>query len=208
MKKHNKWRCKMTEICRDAEFVPTLGTEGKPFQVDEYGNHRIVMKGKESTWHKPQELATLKVVNEDGTVDIFIAVNDMHVGGSLPTGCVLKTATVDEDGDVGYYKFKFIDLVTDEILDTDGVFDALSESTFERDYDIKVKMSTSGRADFVKIKITAIDAMGREDLDRVLNRDDVVDYLVNALDKYEFDIYDELYEVINLPDENRCGCER
>ena len=182
----------------DTEFVPTPETEGKPFQVDKYGNHRIVMKGKESEWYKPKELATLEVVNKNGIVDVFIAATDYVHSGFLPTGCVLKTVLVDEDGDSDYYKFKFVDLVTDEVLDVDEVSSALSACTREQDYDVSVK--ASGIVDFVKIKVTALD-IGREDLARVLDRDGVVDYLMSVPDPYEFDIYNEQQEVINLPNE-------
>ena len=79
----------------DKEFVPTPETEGKPFQVDKWGNHRIVMKGKEGEWYKPHELATLEVVNKNGVVDVFISATDYMDSGSLPTGCVLKAVAVD-----------------------------------------------------------------------------------------------------------------
>ena len=82
----------------DTEFVPTPETEGKPFQVDKYGNHRIVMKGKESEWYKPKELATLKVDNKNGTTDVFFALANMYYG-ALPTGRVLKAVVVDEDAE-------------------------------------------------------------------------------------------------------------
>jgi len=184
------------DVKMDTEFVPTPETDGKPFQVDKYGNHRIVMKGVKSDWYKPKELATLEVVNKNGNMDIFISATFMHPG-PLPTECVLRAVVVDEDGDDGYYKFKFVDLVTDKVLDAGNVLSVIKECTRGQDYGVSVR--ASGRVDFVKIKVIAFDAYGQEYMIRQLNRDDVLDFLRRTLDPYEFDIYDEENEVINLP---------
>ena len=56
-----------------------------------------MIKGRESEWYKPKELATLEVVNKNGNVDIFISATFMYAG-SLPTECVLRAVVVDEDG--------------------------------------------------------------------------------------------------------------
>jgi hypothetical protein len=197
----------MSDQKRLGEFMPIPETEGKPFQVDRYGNHRIVMKGKESIWFKKYELATLKVNNKDGSTDRFFAITDMYYG-VLPTMCVLKAVVVDEDGDSDYFQFKIVDLMKNEILEDCGVFNALQASTFEQDYCISVKMSK--RDDFIKIKVVEHNSLGCSNLDKVLDKDGVTNYLVDALDRHEFDIYDSDHVLINdcagcdICLENRC----
>lgn len=180
----------MSEQKRLGEFMPVQETEGKPFQVGKYGNHRIVMKGKEGVWHKINEISTLEVDNKNGTKDIFFAVTKLHTG-PFPTE-FLKAVVVDEDGDSDFYQFKIVDLVKNEILDADSVFNILQESTCEQDYFISVK--DSKHEDFVKIKVIEFSCT---DLDKVLDRDSMVDYLVRTLDRHEFDIYDHDHVLIN-----------
>jgi len=184
----------MSEQKRLGEFMPVPETEGKPFQIDKYGNHRIVMKGKEGVWHKINEMSTLEVDNKNGTKDVFFAVTKLHTG-PLPTECVLKAVVVDEDGDSDFYQFKIVDLVKNEILDADDVLNILQESTFEKDYLVNVK--DSKRDDFVKIKVSEINILDYEGLNKVLDRDGVLDYLMRTLDKHEFDIYDHDHFLIN-----------
>jgi len=183
----------MTDKKRSDEFVPVPETEGKPFQVDKYGNHRIVMNGKEGVWHKPYELSTLEVDNKNGTTDVFFAVTGLYTE-SLPTESVLNVTIVDEDGDSDFYQFKILDIVNDKSLDADGVFDVLQESTFIQGYDFRVKESK--HADFVKIKVVKL-GVGCRSVDKVLDIYGVIDYLVNTLDRYEFDIYDTDHRLIN-----------
>lgn len=184
----------MEEQKRPDEFVPVPETEGKPFQIDKYGNHRIVMKGKEGIWHKIHELSTLEVDNKNGTKDVFFAVTELHTG-SLPTECVLKAIVVDEDGDSDFHQFKIVNLFCDEILRADSLLNILRESTLEQYYHINVKASK--RDDFVKIKVVELNILGFEDFDKVLDRDGVSDYLVKTLDRHKFDIYDHDHLLIN-----------
>ncbi len=187
----------MIDQKRLGEFVPTEETEGKPFQADKYGNHRIVIKGKESRWHEKHEIATLNIDNKNGTADIFFAVTDDH-SGVLPIGRVLKVVTVDEEGDSDYHQFKIVDLVEDKILGVDKTLNVLLESMLGRgcdDYDIDVKPSKCNN--FVKIRVVKINTVDCKNLNRVLDRDGIIDYLVHNLDRYEFDIYDTDYVLIN-----------
>lgn len=184
----------MVDQKRSDEFVPIKDTEGKPFQVDKYGNHRIVVMGNESRWHKIYEFATLKVENKNGTTDVFFAATKFH-NGYLPTECILKAVVVDEDGDSGYYRFKIVDRSNDEILEADDVYYILQTSTFEEDHGVSVKVSKN--ADFVKIKVVKFGDIGNRDTDIVLDRYGVTDYLVGTLNRHDFDIYDPVFGLVN-----------
>lgn len=125
-------------------FVPTLETEGKDFQMDDFGNFRIVVdtnKGKiMSDWALYQGITTI-----DTGTGLYIAVTD-YFKGYLPTECVLKVTKLDEEekvekaGDDGFVKIKIVDKLTDDkILNKKEIEDMLNTVLKECEFDLKVE---------------------------------------------------------------------
>ena len=162
------------------EYSPIPETKNKAFQEDSHGNFRITVNGKFSEWKRHNEIA---ILNMEGQT--YIGVTDFY-NGDLPKGCALRVEVVDEEGDANFYKFKIIDLVEDVVLDSDDVEDILLEPLFEGDeYAFNVKQSKM--KDFVKIMIIEFD----------MTKEDVEEYLRNALPAEDYDIINEDGEKIN-----------
>lgn len=169
------------------EYVPTPETMDKSFQEDSYGNFRIFVEGKLSQWRKYNEIAFLKV--EDRT---YIGVTDFY-RDFLPKGCALRVEVVDEDGDANFYKFKITDLIADAVLDKDDIEDILQDPILvDGEYIFNIKESKL--KDFVKIAITELEFPFQE---HIMTKEDVEQYLKNALLPEEFEVINEDGEKIN-----------
>lgn len=174
---------------RLGEHEPTPETADRPFQVDKYGNYRITVKGKSSEWHKHYQLAALKVDDQ-----IYIGVSRSH-DGDLPKECVLRVDKVDEDGESNFYQFKIVDIEENKILDRYDVFDIIYDPVYGDDYNVVVKESK--RKDFVKIRIAEIAPFGSKEPDKILNDEDVKDFIIDAFDLHQVDIYNTEGELVN-----------
>lgn len=174
------------------EFIPVEEYKDKPFQMDGYGNFRIVLNGArgkiESEWVSYQEMAIIKV-----DTDLFIGVSDYYKG-YLPTECMLKVEEVDEDGEPSFYKFKVADLIEDKIMSPKEIEDILINPPFDvEEYGIVVKPVS--QKDFVKIRITQF---GNTDTqDRFLSKEEVIDYVTDTFSAEDFDVYDEDNNLVN-----------
>lgn len=170
------------------EFVPTQETENEPFQVDKYRNFRIVVKGRIGYWTSSDKIASIVV---DGVT--YIGVSD-RFKDILPVGRILKIEEVDEDGETGFYQFKIAGIVEDRILDEDDVLDILRDPMYDEDYNITVKAAR--RKDFVKIRIVEFAPLGIKP-DIVLGEEEVIDFLIDAFDPFETDVYNTKGDIIN-----------
>lgn len=171
------------------EFVPTSETEKEPFQVDKYGNFRIVVKGRTSSWTRSDKIASIIVDDET-----YIGATD-RLKEILPTMSVLKVEKVDEDGETDFYRFKIVDLIEDRILDEDDVLDHLREPMSDVDFNIIV--NTTMCKDFVKIKIIEYAPFGSKEENKVLNEEEVRKFIIDAFSAEEFDVYDRKEDVVN-----------
>lgn len=175
------------------EFVPVDEYKDRPFQIDGYGNFRIIInsaRGKiESGWVAYQEIAVINA----GT-DLFIGVSGYYKG-SLPTERVLKVEEVDEDGEPSFYKFKILRLVArDKIMNPKEIEEILINPPFDvEEYGIVVKPAS--QKDFVKIRITQYG--NYNDQDRFLSKEDVIKYIIDTFSVDDFDVYDEDNYLVN-----------
>lgn len=177
---------------RLGEYEPTPETADRPFQVDKYGHYRITVKGKSSEWYNHYQLATLKVDDQ-----IYIGVSSSH-DGDLPKECVLKVEKVDEDGEANFYQFKIVDIELSpatRVLDRYDVFDIIYDPVYGDDYNVIVKESK--RKNFVKIMIIEIAPFGSKEPDKILDEKAVKDFIIDAFDLYQVDIYNTEEELIN-----------
>jgi hypothetical protein len=71
-------------------WIPCKETENKGFQMDDYGNMRIVVDGKEGNWSTYQSIASLEIDGQH-----YIGVSQFYAG-CLPHECVLKVEKVSE----------------------------------------------------------------------------------------------------------------
>ena len=173
----------------EKEFVPVEESVGKSFQMDNFGNFRIVVKGKESEWVGYERIATLKIEDEQ-----FIGVSEYYKG-YLPTECTLRVEVVDEDGDSNFLKCKIISIEDKRILDHDDVEDIIREPGFDaEDYGYLVKESS--QKDFVKIRITQFGNYAEQD--RFFTKEEIIEYLTGAFPPEEFEVYDEDNNIINV----------
>lgn len=177
---------------RLGEYEPTPETTDRPFQVDKYGHHRIMVRGKSSEWYKHYQFATLKVDDQ-----IYIGVPRIH-SGDLPKECVLRVEKVDEDGESNFYQFKIIDIEQSpatRVLERHEIFDIIYDPVYGDDYNVVVKESKC--KDFVKIRIIEIAPFGSKEPDKILDEEAVKDFIIDAFDPYQVDIYNTEEELIN-----------
>lgn len=170
--------------------VPTPETKNCMYQEDWFGNFRILVGEEESDWQDIHDgIASLKIGG-----DLFVGVSS-YWGNILPSRCVLKVQKADESGETDFYKFKIVDLCQDIVLDNIEIADLLREQTFEEDYAFFVK--TTKIDGFVKIKIIQIAQFGSEESDKILNEEDVTDFLIDVFDSYDYDVFDIKENKIN-----------
>lgn len=171
--------------------VPIPECVGKPFQYDYEGNFRIVVKGHESKWTSPYDVATLTIEdewvgNDDiHSKEIYIGVSGVHTG-ELPKECPLLITIVDGDGDANFVQVKIIDLDTGETLDKDDVEEQLYDSIYQNDMGIVVKDSSI--KDYVKVRMTEFRTSTDED--NIIIKEDAEHYLIKAFPSGEFDVFD------------------
>lgn len=71
-------------------WIPCKETENKGFQVDDFGNIRIVVDDKKGEWSTYQSIADLEIDSQ-----YYIGVS-AYYEGKLPHECVLKVEKVSE----------------------------------------------------------------------------------------------------------------
>lgn len=178
------------EEIEHGRHVPTAETKNSMYQEDLFGNFRIIVGEEESSWQDTYDgIASLKI---DG--DLFIGVSQ-YWGNVLPSRCVLKVKTVDENGDTDFYKFKVVNLCQDIVLDNIEVADLLIEKTYTEDHTIFVK--TTKRNGFVKIKIIQIAPFGSDEPDKILNEEEVTDFIIDTFNSCDYDVIDIKENKIN-----------
>lgn len=172
---------------RLGEYVPTPETENKSFQEDSHGNFRIFVEGKLSDWQRYNQIAFLKIEDR-----VYIGATDFY-RDYLPKRCAMKVEIVDEDGEASFYKFKITDLIAGAVLDKDDIEDILQDPIIvDGEYIFNIKESKL--KDFVKIAITELELPFQE---HIMTKEEVEDYLKNALLSEEFDVINEDGEKIN-----------
>lgn len=171
--------------------VPIPECVGKPFQYDYEGNFRIVVKGHESCWTSPYEVATLIIEgewvgnDEVRNKEIYIGVSGVYTG-DLPKECPLLITVVDGDGDANFVQVKVVDLDTGETLDEDEVEEQLYDSAQAGDLGVTVKASSI--KDYVKVGIIEYgNSVGEE---HTMLKEDVESYLIKVFCSDEFDLLD------------------
>lgn len=131
--KDNKEKINEGEFKR---FVPIPECVGKSFQIDDYGNFRIVVDDKESDWVDYQGIATLSIGEK-----LYIGVSD-YFKGCLPTECVLKAEKRDDihkKEDEGFVKVKIVDKNKNEPLDMEDIEHVLEGVFLEREFSVTVE---------------------------------------------------------------------
>lgn len=178
-------------INNDKRHVPAFTSEDGTYQEDEFRNFRIIVKGVESDWKDLYDgIAHLEV---DG--ELYIGVSSFW-GNTIPSRCALKVQKVDEEGEEGFYKYRFTDRIIDEIIGPKDLEDILRDPIAEnQDYgfiakDTKIK-------DFIKLRITDL-STGKS-----LNREEVNEYIYEAFSSIEFDVIDEKGKKINIKKEEK-----
>lgn len=183
-------------------YKPIPEYEGKSFQMDSYGNFRIVMntiKGKiESGWVPYEGIATIDIdagmlcfVSDYLGDHQFIGVSDYYKG-CLPTEQILRIEKVDEDGESSFYKIKVTDIVEDKILGQNEILEILRDPPFDvEEYGFVVKPVI--QKDFVKVRITELGNF----YDRFLSREEFIDYIVDTFSAERFDVCDENGNIVN-----------
>lgn len=184
---------KCTEVRKDQKaefkrFVPTPECAKKAFQMDDFGNFRIVVKGKEGDWVGYERVAMLDVDGEK-----FIGVSK-YFDGYLPTECVMKVEVVDEDGEPNFFKFKVVNTVEDRILDHEEVDEILRDPPFD-DEDYIYTVKESSQKDFVKIKMMQYGNCVNEG--KYLTKEEIIDIIIDIFSTDEYDVYDEDGNIIN-----------
>ncbi len=70
--------------------IPCKETENKGFQMDDFGNIRIVVGDRESEWLTYQSIAHLEIDNQ-----YYIGISQ-YFAGYIPHECVLKVEKLSE----------------------------------------------------------------------------------------------------------------
>ncbi len=178
-------------IHNDKRHVPVFTSGDGTYQEDEFGNFRIIVKGQKSDWEDLYD--GIAHINVDG--ELYIGVSSFW-GDTMPSNCALKVQRVDEEGEEGFYKFRFTDRIIDEIIGQRNLEDILREPMTEnQDYGFVVKETNI--KDFIKVKITDLST------GKFLSREDVDKYLYNAFSSVEFDVIDEKGKKINIKEEDK-----
>ncbi len=175
----------------DDRYVPVKEDIDKAFQMDRFGNFRIVVGDKQSKWVSYQEIAALNI--ED---DTYIGVSKFFEG-IIPTESVFKIKEADMDGDTDFYVFKVIDSDQDLVLDSEQVEDLLIENDiYSGDFTFHVRPVRD--TDFFKIKIIEIEPAGSYESDKLLNKEEVTDFMIDAFPSLgSYDIFDAKGDKIN-----------
>lgn len=128
-------------------YVPTPDSVGKSFQMDNYGNFRIVVNGMEGEWVGNHEMATVDV----GT-GLYIGVLKSFKG-NIPAESVLRVEKVEEGenkkADIvekksgkkheDFVQVKIFDKESKRNLDVEEIEDILDSILLKREFDFVVK---------------------------------------------------------------------
>ncbi len=80
----------MSNVVRESKkHIPCAETDGKAFQMDDYGNFRIVVHGFPSDWVSYRSIASLMLYDVQ-----YIGVS-AYYEGVLPHECVLEVKKTD-----------------------------------------------------------------------------------------------------------------